>query len=87
MTAVNDRAGAEEEQRLEKAVREQMHDAGRDAAHAERHHHQAQLRDGGVGEDAFDVGLRERDERRHQRGDDADPDDHGERRRHAVDRA
>ena len=34
MRAVNDRAGAEKKQRLEKSVREQMHDAGRDAAHA-----------------------------------------------------
>ena len=73
MAAVNDRAGAEKEQRFEKAVRDQMHDPGRDAADAERHHHQAKLRNGGVGEDAFDVGLRDGDERGQQRGDDADP--------------
>ena len=41
VAAVNDRAGAEEQERLEKTVGEQMHDAGRDAAHAERDHHQA----------------------------------------------
>ena len=34
VAAVNDRAGAEEEERLKKTVREQMHDPGRDPAHA-----------------------------------------------------
>ncbi len=34
MTAVNDRAGAEKQQRFEKAVCDQMHDSGRDAADA-----------------------------------------------------
>ena len=34
MRRVNDRAGAEEQERFEKSVREQMHDAGRHAAHA-----------------------------------------------------
>ena len=34
VAAVNDRPGAEEQERLEKSVREQMHDSGRDAADA-----------------------------------------------------
>ena len=33
-----------------------------DAADAEAHHHVAELRDGGVGEDALDVVLRDGDE-------------------------
>ena len=66
---MNDGAGTEKEQRFEKAMRDQVHDPGRDTADAERDHHQAELRDGGVSEDAFNVELREGDERRHQRGD------------------
>src|SRR4051812_33811134 len=46
MRLVDDRAGAEEEQRFEKSMGEQMHDAGGDAPDAERDHHQAELRDG-----------------------------------------
>ena len=87
MRRVNDRAGAEEQERFEKSVGEEVHDAGRDAAHAERYHHQAQLRDGGVSQDAFDVCLGDRNQRRHQRCDNADPDHDGERRRDAIDRA
>ena len=34
MAAMNDRPGSEEEQGLEKAVREQMHDARRNTSHA-----------------------------------------------------
>jgi hypothetical protein len=68
-------------------VREQVHDAGRDAAHAQRNHHQAQLRNGRISKNAFDIGLRDRDERSHKGGDDADPDDDRERWRHPIDRA
>ena len=46
VTSVNHRAGTEKEERLEKTVREQMRNAGSDAAHAERNHHQSQLRNG-----------------------------------------
>ena len=46
MKSVNDGAGAEKEQRFEKAMRDQVHDPGRDATDAERDHHQAKLRDG-----------------------------------------
>ena len=61
MAAVDDRAGAEEQQRLEERVGDQMEHAHRHAADAEAHHHVAELRDGGVGEDAFDVVLRDGD--------------------------
>ncbi len=86
MTSVNDRAGAEEQERFEEAVRDQVHDAGSNTTDAEGDHHQSQLRDGGIGENAFDVELRERDERRHQGGDHAGPHDHGQRRRDAINR-
>jgi hypothetical protein len=87
MATVNDRAGAEEEERLEKTVREQVHDAGRDAANAKRNHHQAKLRNGRVSEDAFNVSLRDRDERSHERGNDTDPNDDSQRWRDAINRA
>ena len=83
---VDDRACAEEEQRLEECVRPQMEhrraafDVRREAR---SHDHVAELRERGVGEDALDVVLL----RGHERGEDArdaaDPrDDHpGDRRK------
>ena len=41
--AVNDRAGAEEEQRLEEGVGDQVEDRGNVRAHAERGDHEAEL--------------------------------------------
>src|SRR6266404_3461402 len=46
MKSVNDGASTEKEQRFEKAMRDQMHDPGRDTTDTERDHHQAKLRDG-----------------------------------------
>ena len=63
VAAVDDGAGAEEEQRLEERVREQMEHPDRHATDAQAHHHVAELRHGGVGEDALDVRLRHGDER------------------------
>ena len=40
-------------------MREQVHHPGGHAAHAERNHHQAQLRYSRVRENAFDVSLRD----------------------------
>ena len=65
MTAVNDRARTEKQKRLEKTMRQQVHHPGGDAAHAERNHHQAQLRYSGIRKNAFDISLRDRDERGH----------------------
>ena len=72
---VNHRAGAEEEQRLEEAVRQQVEEAGGREAGADRRHHVAELRDGGVGEHALDVVLHAREHRRQQRRERADPRD------------
>ena len=52
---VVDAAGAEEQQRLEEGVREQVEDCRAVSARAEREHHIAQLTYGGVGENALDV--------------------------------
>src|SRR5262249_11485987 len=78
MKAVNDGAGAKEEERFEKAMRDQMHNAGGNAADSERDHHQSELRDGGIGENAFDIELCQGDERSHQRSHDTDRYDYGE---------
>ena len=72
---VDHRAGAEEEQRLEQAVREQVEEAGGREARADRRHHVAELRDGGVGEHALDVVLHAREHRGQQRRERADPRD------------
>ena len=87
MTSVNDRAGAEEEERFEEAVRDQVHDAGRDTTDAKGDHHQSQLRDGGVGENAFNIELGKGDERSHQGGDHTDPYDYGQGWCYAIDPA
>ena len=73
MAAVNHRAGAEEQQRLEERVRDEMEHAHRHAADAQAHHHVAELRNGGVSEDALDVVLRDGDGGGEDRGDRADP--------------
>src|ERR1019366_2180348 len=58
---VDDGAGAEEEQRLEERVRENVKDAGGEGSNTERKEHVAELRDGGIGEYALDVVLYEAD--------------------------
>ncbi len=80
VAAVNHRARAEKQQRLEKGVRDQVEHAHGDAAQAEAGHHVAELRNGGVGEDALDVVLRDGDERGKDRSGRAHPGDDGERR-------
>src|SRR5690348_3457058 len=51
------RAGAQEEQRFEKRVGHQMKNSGSVSSDSARHHHVPELRDGGISEDALDVGL------------------------------
>ena len=71
----DDRAGAQEQQRLEKRVRGQMEHRRRRAAQADGHDHVAELRERRVGDDAFDVVLLDGDERGEQRGESADVGD------------
>ena len=75
---VDHRSRIEEQQALEEAVRHEVEDGRRPGPHPERGEHVAQLRQGGVGEHALDVGLGERDRGRQDRGEDADRghDDH-----------
>ncbi len=69
---MDDRAGAEEEQRLEEGVREEVEDRRAIGADAERHEHVAELRAGRIGDDALDVVLHETDGCREEGGDRAD---------------
>ena len=75
MAAEDHAAGTEEEQRLEEGVGEQVKKARDPAADAEREHHVAELTDGGIGEDALDVGLHEGDGRGQEERDRADVGD------------
>ena len=76
----DDRAGPEEQQRLEKRVSEKVEHRRLVRGETDRHHHVTELRERGVGENAFDVVLLRRDQRGHQRGDRADPGDDQKRR-------
>ena len=69
---VDDRAGAEEQQRLEEGVGEEVEDARRIDPCPERDEHVAELRAGRIGDDALDVVLDEADGRREERGERAD---------------
>ena len=92
---VVDRAGAEEQQRLEERVRHQVEDRRRVAAHADREHHVGQLADRRIGQHALDVGLHQRQQRRPEGRARSDPGDqvagrgrgldHGEEARQQVD--
>ena len=75
IAAVDDGACAEEEQCLEEGMRDEMEHAHGNAADAEAHHHVAELRDGGVGEDALDIELRDGDKRAEESGESSDPGD------------
>ena len=54
---VNHAAGREEQQALEERVGHQMEDARAIGSHAAGKEHVAELGDGGVGENFFDIGL------------------------------
>ena len=69
---VDDRAGAEEQERLEEGVREEMEDAGAISSDAASDEHVAELRAGRIGNDALDVVLHEADGRGEERRDRAD---------------
>ena len=76
---VNDAASREEEKGFEEGVSHQMEDTRTECADAAAEEHIAELRDGGVSENFFDVGLHEADgggEESCGAADDGD-DDHG----------
>ena len=75
MHGEDDRSRAEEEQRLEKRVRGQMIHRRRRPAQAHGHDHVTQLRERRIGEDALDVVLLHRNQRRQERSESANPCD------------
>ena len=87
-------AGAQEQQRLEEGVREQVEDRRHDAADAQPHHHVAELADRGVGHHPLDVRGHDPHRRPHDRRDGPYRGDgvegivrggeHGEQPRHQV---
>ena len=79
VAAVDDRAGAEEQQRLEKCVCQKMKHPHGHTSHAKADHHQAKLTDRRVGQDALEVVLAKRDERGNERGGRPHPRHHRER--------
>ncbi len=88
----DDRAGAEEQHRLEEGVGEEVEHRRRIGADARRHEHVAELRAGRVGDHPLDVVLHQPDRRREEGGRRADEGDEGQRvgrplqhRRHAAD--
>ena len=84
--------GTEEEERLEEGVGHEVEDRDPVGADAESQEHVAELADGGVGEDALDIGLHQRDAGGQDRGEGSDGSDDGggdrgqlEKRRRAGD--
>ena len=70
---VDHRARRQEEQRLEDAVGQEVQEAGGREARADRRHHEAELRDGGVREHPLDVTLRAGEHGGEERGESAHP--------------
>ena len=82
--AVDDAACAEEEQRLEEGVRDEVENACGVRAEADRREHVAELAHGRVREHALDVGLHEADRGGEDRRRSADPRDDLQRRPRAL---
>ena len=61
MDGVDQAPGAEEQQRLEERVGEEVEDRRVRSADPERRHHVGELTDRGIREDAFDVVLNHRE--------------------------
>src|ERR1700751_2075238 len=66
-TAMDHRPSPQKKQRLEKCMRNQVEHAHSNSAHAESHHHVAELRNRGVGENPLDVVLCDRNAGSEQR--------------------
>ena len=79
--AVDDAAGAQEQQGLEEGVRHDVEHRGRVRPHPEAEKHVAELAHRGVGQHFLDVGLHQRDRGREQRGRRADDGHHAQRGR------
>ena len=75
------RAGAEEEERLEEGMGEEVEHAGREGADAEADEHVAELRAGRIGDDPLDVVLDEADRGGEEGGGGAEEGDDAERDR------
>src|SRR5215207_10233069 len=63
---MDDRAGAEDQQRFEEGVREQVEHGRAVGAHPRREEHVAELRAGRISDDALDVVLRRADRGREE---------------------
>ncbi len=87
MHGMDDRAGAQEQQRLEEGVREKMENAERVAADADADEHVTELRTGRIGDHALDVVLHETDGRGEEGRRGSDKGDKRERRRRLLEQA
>ena len=67
LNAMDDRAAAEEKQRLKYRMRNQVEHRRHVSANADRRHHEAELRDRRISQHAFDIPLTQRDVTRHER--------------------
>src|SRR5215831_12182019 len=76
---MDDGAGGQEQQRFEKGMRHQVKDPGAKSADSASQEHVAELADGGVGQDALDVGLHQADGGGEQGGGTADDRDNQQR--------
>ena len=80
-------AGAEEQQRLEEGMGEEMEDAGAVGADALGNEHVAELRAGRIGDDALDVVLHQADGGGEEGGGGADDGDDAKRDRRKLEQA
>ena len=85
--AVNDGTGGEKQQGFEKGVGHQVEDPGTESANAHCQEHVADLADGGISQDAFDVVLRQSGKSSQQQGEHTYPGNHFQCRRSQQEQA